>query len=161
MIAEQLKNIVAWDWMRPELATIQADSSVEEAVVRMRKLGIHHLVVMKGKEPVGMLDAQACAGIWDPAEKVNAVMQSNVAIIDETTEIREVVDLILHQRSTALLLKRAGTITGVITSTDLLKLLSILLKPEAELSESIAKCANALAKPAVQTFVRLLEQVGL
>ncbi|MBI1860902.1 MAG: CBS domain-containing protein, partial [Deltaproteobacteria bacterium] len=91
MKAAQVKGDLVWDWMRPKVVTVQAEVSLGEAVERMNRLSIHHLIVMDGKNYKGILDARDCAGVWDKNKKVSQVMRSDVPALDENTEIRQVV----------------------------------------------------------------------
>ena len=159
MRAAELKENVAWDWMRPEAATIQVESTIEEAVSRMKRLSIHHLIVMDGKKFQGMLDARDCAGIWEKETKVARIMQSNVSLVDENTEVGKVVEQMVDRGLTALPLKKGQEVHGIITVTDLLRLLEA--EHRNDVSRLIEKGKDFLTKPIIQSLSNLLGNAGL
>lgn len=161
MKAAEAKENVAWDWMRPEAATIQREATVEEAISRMQRLSIHHLVVMDGKNYCGMLDAWDCAGVWDPDTQVCELMQTGVAPVEESTEIGEVVARMVDAGLTALPLKRNQEVRSVITTTDLMRLLAAELSQRGEVARLWDRGKDFLARPIVQSLVNLLGNAGL
>jgi len=161
MRASEIKSELVWDWSRPEAATIQLGSTVEEAVARMTKLDIHHLIVMEGKTFRGILDARDLAGVWDPQEKLREYIRSDVPVVDEATEIRTVVEMLVDRRLTAVPLKRGQGIQGILTVTDMLRLLESELSGRSEVAGLIEKGKAFLTKPIVQGLTNLLERAGL
>lgn len=161
MKAALAKESVAWDWMRPEAATIQVDATIEDAVHRMKRLSIHHLIVMDGRNYRGMLDARDCAGIWDKNTQVLRVMQSQVSLVDENTEIGEVVERMVSGKLTALPLKKNQKVHGIITATDLVRLLESEFSRGNEVSRWINKGKNFLTRPIIQSLSSLLGNAGL
>jgi CBS domain-containing protein len=161
MKAPEVKNEVDWDWMRPEKVTIAEDASLEDATALMSKLSIHHLIVLDKDNFKGLLDARDCAGIWDRNLKVHRLMKTHLPVVDESTDIASVVEMMVKRRVTALPLKRNGKITGVITNTDLLRLLEYHLEEPHGFTDLINKGKEFLALPIIQSLTHLLEEAGL
>jgi predicted transcriptional regulator len=159
MKAAEVKSELIGDWMRPEKASIQVGSTLEEALHRMHKLGIHHLIVMHGKKYAGVLSSENCVGIWDRQTKVQELMRADVPLMDENTEMRQVVKYLLIHRLTALVLKRNGEVCGIITASDLLRLVNHELL--AETPGLVQKGKEFLSKPIIQGISNLLGNAGL
>lgn len=161
MRAKQIKCELIWDWMRPERATIEPQKTIDDAIDEMKRLNIHHLLVMKGKEFLGLLESRDCGGIWDKTTPVAEIMRRDVPIIDENSEVGGAVDLMLCHRLTALPLSRNNEIYGILTETDLLRLLQAYLTPVQELSDFVNRSKDILAKPVVQSLMSVLRNMGL
>ena len=50
------------EWMTAEPVAVSADTAVEAAVTLMTEYGVHHLPVVEGKRPIGMLGLRQAAG---------------------------------------------------------------------------------------------------
>ena len=161
MKAAEVKNEFVRDWMRPEMASVQVDASLEEAVSRMNKLSLHHLIVMDGKNYQGVLDARDCAGEWDKNKKVSQIMRTDVPAVDESTEIRTVVHLLVGRGLTAVPLTRLGRVEGILTATDLLRLLEAELAKHNEAFDLLEKGKDFLTRPIVQSLSNTLGNAGL
>jgi len=159
--AAEVKNKIVWDWMKPDLVTVRPDTTLEEAASVMRKLDIHHLLVMDGKNFIGLLDARDCAGLWDKNQKVRSIARTDIPVVDEDTEVCKVIELILSHRFTALPLKRKGEIQGIITSTDCLRLLNFQFHSHTELRPLIERGTTFFTKPLMQSLMHALESAGL
>lgn len=161
MKAAELKSELVCDWLRPEMASIQIDASLEDAISRMKKFKIHHLVVKDGKTYKGILDARDCAGAWDKEEKVKDVMRSDIPLVDENTDVQTVVEMMVSRGLTALPLKRDQEPHGIITIMDLVRLLEAELSHQNEFSKLVDKGKDFLTKPIVQSLSRLLGAAGI
>lgn len=161
MKAAEVKNEISWDWMRPEMATVQVDSLLEDAITKMRKLAVHHLIVMDDEKFIGLLDSRDCAGIWDRRKRVGELMRFDIPPIDENTEIEKVLELMINRGITGVPLKRNHRVCGIITSTDLLRLMNAHLSQQTEVTEWIERGKTFLSKPIVQSLSRLLGNAGV
>ncbi len=161
MKAVQLKNEIIWDWMRPEVASIQLSASVGEAVERMAKLDVHHLVVMEGKKFRGILDARDLAGVSVEEAGLGEFTRSDVVPVDENTDIGTVVKRLVGCGVTAIPLKRGDVVKGILTSTDMLRLLDAELEGKSDLSNLVEKGKVFLTRPLFETLNRLLTGAGL
>lgn len=162
MRAIEVKEEIVWDWMRPEMATISRESTLEEAVARMKKLNIHHLIVLEANRFSGVLDARDLVGVWDKNKKVGELTRSDCKAIDERTQIREVVDLLVKRRLTAVPLMREGVVRGILTTTDLIRLLEAQLSEHRHpVADAIERGKDFLTSPIVQSLSRLLGGAGI
>ncbi len=161
MKASQVKDELIWDWSRPELIKIEADATLASAVSLMKRHGIHHLIVFDRNQLAGVLDARDCAGVWNADSKVRSVARMDVPTVDEKTEIGQVVELLVHRRFTAVPLLRNGIVRGVLTTTDLIRLLESQMNDSHRLSNIVEKGKDWLAQPILQSLARLLGGAGI
>lgn len=161
MKACAFKNDIIGDWMRPDAVTIQWDATLEEAIARMRKQCIHHLIVKEGSKYRGILDARDCAGHWDKKQRVGSLIRNDIPLIDEQTDIKAVVEMMVSRSLTALPLKRAEKVCGIITIIDLVRLLEREINPRGPISNLLNRGKDFLAQPIVQRLSSLLENAGI
>lgn len=161
MKAEKTKMEVAGDWTRPDAICIQIGSAIEAAVFKMNKLGVHHLIVLDGEKYCGMLDARDLAGVWDRQMLVEKLVRTDVPMVDQFTDIKTVVELMVNQGFTAVALKKGHHVSGVITITDLIRLLAAKSSQPAGFSDLMEKGKDFLSTPLLQGLSRLLGVAGI
>jgi CBS domain-containing protein len=148
-------------WMKPDAVSIQSGSTVEAAAFKMSKLAVHHLIVLDGEKYCGMLDARDLAGVWDRQMLVEKLVQTDVPMVDSFTDIKTVVELMVNHGFTAVALKRGQHVSGVITVTDLVRLLAAKFSHPAGFSELVDKGKTFLSTPLLQELSRLLGAAGI
>lgn len=113
--------------MKKKVETVGADASAEEALNRMQMGKIHHLVVMRGAEVVGMLSARDMGVPGDPAYRqgrtVADVMTPSAVTAKKETTIREAANLMRGRTIGSLPVVEDGKLVGIVTTTDLLTLI--------------------------------------
>ena len=121
------------DVMTPNVITIGPRESIAAAREKLRTNRIHHLVVVDDGRIAGGISVRELTGKRD-TDLVRDVMVREIATISADATVREAATLMIGRSSGCLpILDKLGRITGIITTTDLLRLLS----------------RNAGAKPAV------------
>src|SRR6478672_6336727 len=112
------------DVMTPNVITIGPRETVAAAREKLHANRIHHLVVVEDGRIVGGVSVRELTGKRDP-ELVRDVMARGIATISADATIREAATLMIGKSSGCLpILDKLGRIIGIITTTDLLRLLS-------------------------------------
>ncbi len=157
-----MKNHLETPWMLPAKASIQREATLRDAIERMKKLGIHHLVVQKGKDFQGILSAEDCAGIWDPTTEVRHVMRTHLPQIQESFTLKQVVHEMQAYRVSAVPLFDAnGKVFGILTGSDILKMIELELLSSLTLREILERGQAILGAPAIQQMALLLSEAGV
>ena len=121
------------DVMTPNVITIGSRETVGAAREKLRTNKIHHLVVVDDGRIAGSISVRELTGKRD-TDLVRDVMVREIATISADATVREAATLMIGRSSGCLpILDKLGRIIGIITTTDLLRLLS----------------RNASARPAV------------
>ena len=100
--------------------------TVADAAALMHKRGVHHLIVMQSGETLGVLssadlrhaDARSSGRI-----RVQEIMNKHVVALDQNETVRRAANLMQHSNAGCLAVTRAGRLTGIVTVSDLLRLL--------------------------------------
>lgn len=131
----QLKNQIS-----RRLLTVKADTSVAEAYHIMTNEWIRHLpVVSKDSETViGIVSDRDLLSAESDQSSVKSVMSSNVRFCDVSTPIKTIVHSMIDNKISSYLITQNGAVHGIVTTEDMLILLSQLLTKEEE-SEMLAK----------------------
>jgi acetoin utilization protein AcuB len=112
--------------MSTPVETIAADDSVATARARFALNGIHHLVVVRDGDVVGVLStADLGPWVYSEAEQelpVADCMETPVCATPATT-IEQAANLLVGHSASCLPVLKHGRLTGVVTITDLLQLL--------------------------------------
>lgn len=167
MKAKEVKGKVSWDWIRPETVSVRPDSTVKDALSRMATFGIHHLLVLKAGEYAGIVDARDALAREHETKgqaevKVSHIMRADVPIIDENSDVQRAVELMLSSHSSALPIARGGKVTGILTETDLLRLLdSFLRQPPRPVDTLVERGEAILASPLLQNLLKALGDAGV
>ncbi|HVO78018.1 MAG TPA: CBS domain-containing protein, partial [Methanomassiliicoccales archaeon] len=120
---------MAKDVMSRDIVSIQAKEKVKRASEMMRESGYSQLPVFEGSQPVGSVSefgilAQLRDGssMEDVGERtVRQIMSEAFPVISEDVPLETVTTLLSTSR--AVLVGKKGQINGIITSSDVLKLL--------------------------------------
>ena len=111
-----------------DIVSIQAKEKVKRATEIMRQSGYSQLPVFDGQQPVGSLSEYGILALLrdgtsmeDISERsVRSIMSEAFPVVTEETPLATVTSLLLI--ASAVLVGRKGKITGIITSSDVLKL---------------------------------------
>ena len=109
--------------MTPQVISVPATASLGEAREMLRLYHIHHLLVLDRKRIVGVLSYRDLIGKTD-ALKVGEVMSRDVVTVIPTDTLRTAASRLLGRTHGCAAVVEAGEVTGVLTTTDLLRAVS-------------------------------------
>ena len=128
--------------MSTPVHAIRADQHLSEARRIMTRQRIHHVLVVEGKQLVGLISASdimrlgygdapdsssPLARVMDHEHPVSEIMQRDLVTIGETQSVRKAAELLSTGSFHALpVVDGDGTPLGMVTSTDLIRYLSKL-----------------------------------
>lgn len=150
--------------------TIDPMANLATAYALMRRHHIHHLVVIDGDNPVGVVadrdvfeKGMADNGhSFDPSLKVRDVMRLANAPVPEYASVSEALDRMWQAGVSAVpIVDSDGQLTGIITEADLLRGLAGAFCRETAQERALSRCRNFLANPVVQGAARLLGEAGV
>jgi len=118
----------AIDVSSKEIVSIQASEKVKHATEIMRQSGYSQLPVFDGERPVGSISEYSILALLRDGtsmEKagervVRSIMSESFPLVNEDTPLETVTSLL--SSSSAVLVGKKGKVTGIITSSDVLKL---------------------------------------
>lgn len=151
------------------LVTVPPEISVEEALQKMRQTRIHHLVVMKENHFLGVISSNDLVNEVDAAHwpgtshwvTVGELMRVGVPVLDEHTDIKTALSLMLEKGLTAIPYQIEGKISGILTETDLLHLMDKLLIPYDRKETFIERSETLAAQPVIQRVLKMLADAGI
>jgi acetoin utilization protein AcuB len=108
--------------MSTPVETITKDTSVAEARTAMKRAGIHHLVVGRGKSLIGVISSHdiSRALATDP---VSEWMSGKPLAVTSRTTVREAANLLRGRNIGCLPVVEGDELVGIVTISDLLELL--------------------------------------
>ena len=113
--------------MTENVRTVPPTMAATEAWELMRTGRIHHLVVTRGSEVVGVLSDRDVGGRSGIAVRngrtVGDLMTKKVVTIDQTGTVREAANLMRGRTMGCLPVMRKNRLVGIVTTSDLLVLL--------------------------------------
>ena len=120
--------------MSAEVISISESGSVNTAINLMKANGIRHLpVVNDSNELAGILSTKDVARARDENECVKNIMSTPVRIVSRRTNVKSVIDVMLKNKISSLLVANEKNVVGIVTTDDLLKLLSQVLEDKDDL----------------------------
>lgn len=112
--------------MTPNVRTIDADASSQEAATLMQVQRIHHLVVLSGRQIAGVLSERDLRNL-DSADlrsrRVADLMSRDVVTAPPDTPLRRAANLLRGRWIGCLPIVEDGKLLGIVTLTDLLEFL--------------------------------------
>lgn len=126
---ENKKELIAADVASKNVITVQSSDRVYVATELMRTTGFSQLPVLQGDTPVGSVSER---GIFDLLRsgntmedlkdaEISSIMNESLPIITENTSISAVTTMMSD--CNAVLIAKKGKVIGMITSSDMLKLI--------------------------------------
>jgi CBS domain-containing protein len=118
--------------MSSPVEVIGPDASAGEARNRMHKGRVHHLLVKRGREVVGILSERDLDGAA-PDANVETTMSTDVVTAAPGTSVRDAAKLLRGRAIGCLPVFDRGRAVGMVTITDLLELLgkgALRIQPE-------------------------------
>jgi len=114
--------------MSSDLISISEDQNIEVADSLMKINRIRHLpVVNSSNELSGVLSAKDTARVKDRKQIIKSVMATPVRIAKKTDNVKSIIELMLKHKISSVLVTHEKDIVGIVTTDDLLKLLSKLI----------------------------------
>lgn len=108
------------DLMSARVIAVAPTDTLSVARRYLRENRIHHLLVMERGRVVGLLSYRDLTG-RDEEESVSAVMCRDVLSIEPWATARNAASMMIGRRHGCLPVMEAGHVTGIITTTDLLR----------------------------------------
>jgi acetoin utilization protein AcuB len=105
---------------RPE--SISPEQPVARARAAMRRAGIHHLVVVEGREVTGVISDRDIRNVGGQVA-VREVMSTKVAVAGPNTTVREAANILRGRSVGSLPVMDRGRLVGIVTISDLLTLI--------------------------------------
>lgn len=146
--------------MSNQLYTISKDETQAEAYKVMLNRWIRHLPVVdtETNTVVGIVSDRDLLKAASPTTSVSELMSSPIKSFDINTPIRQVVESMVSQKLSAFLIKENEEIVGIVTSEDMLVLLSHLLKEE---KTPVLVINEILTNPIFQRTVNMASNIGI
>ena len=112
------------DVMKKSVESVSAGESAQAAWERMRARRIRHLVVLKGKEVVGVISDRDLIGrgTLRRKEKVGDIMTSPVITGHPEMTLQQVANQMRGRSVECLPVVEEGELVGIVTATDVLDL---------------------------------------
>jgi acetoin utilization protein AcuB len=112
--------------MTRDVETVTPDLPATEAWERMRIAGIHHLVVMEGREVVGVISSRDLGGPRGGALRklhtVAELMSPDPVFVEPETTVKRAANIMRGRSIGCLPVVRNGRLAGILTVSDLLDL---------------------------------------
>lgn len=111
------------DLMSVGAVTVSPGTSLDEARTMLNAHGIHHLIVIEGREVVGVVSYRDLIG-RDDGLAVREVMSRDVVTVVPTDTARSVAARLLGRTHGCAAVIERDELAGVLTTTDLLRAIS-------------------------------------
>lgn len=108
-----------YEVMNDHVTTVTPDTTTDAARALMNTIRARHLVVTVDRRVVGIVSGRDLAA----GASVHDVMSSPVVTIETTAPVRKAANLMQGRAITCLPVTDRGRLAGIITTTDLLRLL--------------------------------------
>jgi CBS domain-containing protein len=122
--------------MTKNVHSIRVDEPLRKAVEMVKHHKIRHLPVVEGKSVVGIISSTdlnrlTFSGLFDGQEgadeavlemlNIRQVMSDNPMVVDQDTSVREVAEIFAGKQFHAVPVTHNGELTGIVTTTDVIK----------------------------------------
>jgi acetoin utilization protein AcuB len=146
--------------MSRKLLTIKASATVKEAYHIMSNEWIRHLPVVTDDEEsvIGIVSDRDLLCAKNETALVKSVMSPHVKSCDVSSPIKKIVHGMIDNKISSYLITEKGIVKGIVTSEDMLILLSQLLTKEEENELIVQKW---LSSPVTQNAINMLSQAGI
>lgn len=142
------------------LITVKHNTTVFEAQQLMRNNWIRHLPVLdeKNERVLGLVSDRDLLRAANAEQSIQELMSAPVKTFDIETPIKTIVHSMIEAKVSAFIITRSNQVVGIVTTEDMLLLLSQFLT-EANNTELIL--AEFLTNPIFQQTSNMLGNVGL
>ena len=115
------------DLMRSRVETITESGSAELALKRMHARRLRHLVVVRGREVVGIVSDRDIAGLLVGNLRIDRtidqVMSRGVTVVSPESPVEAAAQMMRRRKVGALPVVKDGVLVGIVTVSDILDLL--------------------------------------
>lgn len=134
-----IDNISIKEIMTSDVISVHENQRLSEVARIFRENYIHHLPVLKGKKPVGIIstqdlfklifnvdatDQRMLDVLLDHTYTISDIMTDKLVILDDSATIKNVTKLLSDSAfHSILIVDHKGDLTGIITTTDLIRFL--------------------------------------
>src|SRR5665213_2307801 len=145
-----------FELMSPDVVSVASSDAASVAWTRMRRRGIHHLVVLDGSRVVGILSERDLGGASGARTRkdrvVRELMTPRVESIESDTSVDDAAAMMRARLIGSLPVMDGDDLVGIITATDVFEALrhvsaSDLPRPTTRSSESATRGAFASEVP--------------
>ncbi|SMF14055.1 CBS domain-containing protein [Pseudobacteriovorax antillogorgiicola] len=153
---------------KKSLVSVESDENIQFVYELMKKEGIHHAAVLRNGDLVGLVDYDAIlnAVMLSPQHfnslQAQDIMKTGLHAVDGESTLDNLVLAFNQKTVRALPYYEEGRLVSLVTQTDLLQILSALLKRDQSiLDEAEAKGELFMANPVVQRVMNALSGLGI
>lgn len=134
-----LENKKIGELVTTNVLSVHENQQLSDVTALFRENHIHHVPVLKGKKPVGIISTQDIFKLIFDVDstddrmldtllnhnyKITDVMTSKLVILDESLTIKDAAKLLVDSSyHSVLIVDNKGDLTGIVTTTDLIKYL--------------------------------------
>src|SRR3989344_8016473 len=135
------------DLMSKNVVSVRPDEHISQAVAKMEKNKIHQLLVMSDSSLYGMLELKKIVSreIDISSAKVEN-LATNVPHIDANASVESAAQLLLTSAARALPVTDAGSVVGIISETDIMKVAKQFVRGLDNPASQIASAAECVDK---------------
>ena len=127
-------NYLTGTVMSSNLISISEDRDIETADGLMKVNKIRHLpVVNANNELSGIISTKDVAAAPDRRKPIKSIMTSPVRIVKKGENVKSVIEIMLKQKINSVLVANEEDVVGIVTTDDLLKLLSQVIEDSERL----------------------------
>ncbi len=141
--------------MSTKLVTIQADDSLDKGYTLLKKNKIRHLPVLNKENRIvgvisernfqrGMNTYESKKFDFDTDKTIADYMSKNIHFVEPETDVSKVIQLMIEEKISSVIILKTGVLLGVVTTEDLLFFLKTFTEPDQK---------NTL-KSAIEKFYR-------
>ncbi len=122
--------------MSSNLISISEDRDIETADGLMKINKIRHLpVVNSNNELSGIISTKDVAAAADKRKPIKSIMTSPVRIVKKSANVKSVIEIMLKHKICSVLVANEDDVVGIVTTDDLLKLLSEVIEDSDSLEK--------------------------
>ncbi|WP_051056748.1 HPP family protein [Pseudobdellovibrio exovorus] len=123
--------------MSSNLVSISEERDIDTAESLMKVNRIRHLpVVNQNNELSGILSAKDVVKVKDKKQAIKSVMTAPVKVVRKDSNIKSVIELMLRNKISSILVADSEDIVGIVTTDDLLRLLTQVLTDSDDLENT-------------------------
>lgn len=127
-------NYLTGTVMSSNLISISEDRDIETAEGLMKVNKIRHLpVVNANNELSGIISTKDVAAAPDRRKPIKSIMTSPVRIVKKSANVKSVIEIMLKHKICSVLVANEEDVVGIVTTDDLLKLLSQVIEDSERL----------------------------
>jgi CBS domain-containing protein len=111
------------DVMNADVLSVAPETPIEEAQTLMRQRKIHHLVVQRGPQPMGVVsthDLRSMGATRRRPKTVSEIMSRHLLTIEGRASLDRAAYKMRNHAIGCLIVLNRGTVAGIVTTSDLL-----------------------------------------